>query len=236
MTDTTLTLIVVVGIIFFLAGAVMGYLMKSSTGGKQAPKETPAPVEANGQEILRLLSPANGGAIIVQMDGQPFASVKNMSEIQQNRLTRITDLLRVWQGQPAAAAPANPPAQPAASQTQATEAPAPASLFTPAQTPPLQKRGLGGPVDIIAKALQSEVRKPETQSSIAAQVDEILQKKLETMNMKDRAIRLMELPGKGMVVLIGLNQYNDVSSVPDPEIRDLIRGCVAEWEKANWRA
>lgn len=238
MTDSTLILIVVVGVIFFLMGLLMGYVIKSSSGDKTNKKEPAAPVEANGQEILRLLSPANGGAMIVQMDGQPFASQKGMSAIQQNRLARITELLRAWQGLPAAApvvaAPAQPPA-PAAAQPQSPEAPAPAALFTPAQTPSLQKRGLGGPVDILSKALQSEVRKPENKTSIAAQVDEILQKKLENLNIKDRAIRLMELPGKGMVVLIGLNQYNDVGSVPDPEIRDLIRACVAEWEKTNWR-
>jgi hypothetical protein len=41
----------------------------------------------------------------------------------------------------------------------------------------------------------------------------------------------MELEGKGVVVMIGLDQYEGVSEVPDPEVRALLRECVMEWER-----
>jgi hypothetical protein len=41
----------------------------------------------------------------------------------------------------------------------------------------------------------------------------------------------MELPGRGMMVMVGLDQYEGVEKVPDPEIRSLIREAVEEWEK-----
>jgi len=62
------------------------------------------------------------------------------------------------------------------------------------------------------------------------QVDEILQKKLQERGLQQRGVRLMELPNKGMVVLIGLEQYATVEEVPDAEIQALIRASVSEWE------
>jgi len=40
----------------------------------------------------------------------------------------------------------------------------------------------------------------------------------------------MELPGKGMVVMIGLDQYDSVNDVPDSEIQAVLRAAVKEWE------
>jgi hypothetical protein len=87
-------------------------------------------------------------------------------------------------------------------------------------------------VNLLARALQSEVRSPQPPPmSIAAQIDEILQEKLETSPLNSKAIRLLELPGKGMVVMVGLDQYEGVDAVPDEEIQNLIRSAVAEWER-----
>lgn len=88
------------------------------------------------------------------------------------------------------------------------------------------------PLGVLARAVQQEVRPPEPPSkSIAAQIDEILQEKLKDSPLASRAIRLMELPNKGMVVMVGLDQYDGVEAVPDDDIRRLIRAAVAEWEQ-----
>lgn len=67
--------------------------------------------------------------------------------------------------------------------------------------------------------------------SIAAQVDEILQEKIKGTALEQKAIRLMELPGKGMVVMVGLEQYDSLEAVPYPDVKGAIRYCVAQWEK-----
>jgi len=88
------------------------------------------------------------------------------------------------------------------------------------------------PVSVLARALQSEVRTPiPAPKSIAAQIDEILQEMLENSTLESRAIRLLELPNKGMVVMVGLNQYGGVEAVPDEDIKGMIRAAVAEWER-----
>ena len=88
------------------------------------------------------------------------------------------------------------------------------------------------PLDVFARAIRTDSHKSSFPStSIAAQIDEILQEKLAGRPAEQRAIRLMELPGKGMVVMIGLNHYDGVDAVPDPEVKALIRECVREWEQ-----
>ncbi len=87
------------------------------------------------------------------------------------------------------------------------------------------------PVDAIARALRPDSSKLESKpKSIAAQIDEILQEMLIDSELSSRAIRLLELPQKGVVVMVGLEQYEGVDSVPDPEIKGLIQKAVTEWE------
>lgn len=90
------------------------------------------------------------------------------------------------------------------------------------------------PIDVIVRAISSDVPKDvAAPKSIAAQIDEILQEKLEISPLKDRGIRLMELPEKGLVVMVGTDEFDAVSDVPDPEVRDLLKECVTEWEKRS---
>ena len=93
---------------------------------------------------------------------------------------------------------------------------------------------VGVPVErgVLARALQPDLRPPEPPSrSIAAQVDEILQEMLHDSPYASRLIRLIELPSKGLVVMVGQEEYEGVEAVPDEDIRRLIRLAVAEWER-----
>ena len=40
----------------------------------------------------------------------------------------------------------------------------------------------------------------------------------------------MDIPNKGMVVMIGLNQYEEIDDIPDNQIKALIRQAVWLWE------
>ena len=108
-------------------------------------------------------------------------------------------------------------------------------LLTPVKAPSTAetvRKPSANPIDFFAHALQSDVPKASAEpKSIAGQVDEILQEKLVESPLANRAIRLMELPGKGMVVMVGLNQYDGVDAVPDADVRALIRSAVSEWER-----
>jgi hypothetical protein len=70
----------------------------------------------------------------------------------------------------------------------------------------------------------------EPDKSIVAQIDEILQTRLENTPLADQGIRLIEGPDQGMVIEVGLSRYTDIDAVPDSEVRRLIRQAVNEWE------
>lgn len=128
----------------------------------------------------------------------------------------------------------SPPDQPKPSPSPPLEkaprvAPDTLAPLTTVETPP--KKGM---VDLIAGSLQPESRASSAATkSIALQVDEILQERLRGTALESRAVRILELPGKGMVVMVGLEQYASVNDVPDAEIQAALRAAVAEWESQS---
>ena len=66
--------------------------------------------------------------------------------------------------------------------------------------------------------------------TMVEQIDEILQAKLAKSSHANRAIRIIEDPTKGVVVLIGLTIYHGINEVDDPEVLKIIHSAVSEWE------
>lgn len=69
--------------------------------------------------------------------------------------------------------------------------------------------------------------------SIIEQINSVLQKKLDSSVFKDRGIQLVEGAGGSVIVEDGLKTYDGIDSVPDAEIKSLIRDSIAEWEKSS---
>ena len=87
------------------------------------------------------------------------------------------------------------------------------------------------PVTVFVRALQAEVKKSELPSeSIVSQINDILQADLKNSPQIKDPVRLMEWPGMGMVVMVGLDKYNHVDEVPDEAIREIIHSAVKKWE------
>lgn len=72
--------------------------------------------------------------------------------------------------------------------------------------------------------------RPEPAKSIVAQIDDILQENLAGTSMYERGIHLTEEPNQGVVVWVGLDHFNGIDTVPDDQIRGIIRDAVREWE------
>jgi hypothetical protein len=122
----------------------------------------------------------------------------------------------------------------------ASPAPAPDRGSAPSvvQSPPVQGSEAvpshrRSPFRVFARALEAPA-KPKIaapSNSLVAQIDDILQGMIEGTPAAGRGIRLVEMPGQGMAVMVGLERYDSVEAVPDVEIRALLRRAVAEWEK-----
>ena len=72
---------------------------------------------------------------------------------------------------------------------------------------------------------------PGKPKSIVEQIDEILQAKLVDSSVHNKAVRLVEDPVHGVVVWIGIDHFNGVDQVTDPEVKALLREAAAEWEQ-----
>ena len=95
-----------------------------------------------------------------------------------------------------------------------------------------QPRSSYNPVSMFANALEADVPvKTSAPQSMVAQVDAILQEKIIEAKMQKWAVRLTEFPTRGMVVLVGLEQYDGIDEVPYERVRKIIRASVAEWER-----
>jgi hypothetical protein len=67
--------------------------------------------------------------------------------------------------------------------------------------------------------------------SVIDEVNDILQKKLADSPLAGKGIHLMENHNKEIRFWVGLNSYDDVDQIPDPEVRHIIDAAVKEWEK-----
>jgi hypothetical protein len=67
--------------------------------------------------------------------------------------------------------------------------------------------------------------------SMVSQVDAILQEKIHRAGMEKWAIRLTEFPQRGMVIMVGLEQYDNFDDVPYEQARNIIRESIREWEQ-----
>jgi hypothetical protein len=205
---------------------LIGYAAGNLLSGKGASRDnSPAAENRDLVEVVRIWRNRRKGGITLELDGKLFTSVAELGTAQRARLGVTVDDLRAWLGSPVK--------RPLPSEPAAADLSSQPGGVSPVERE-VQKQPAIKPVDMLANALRADVPKQVSQpKSIAAQIDEILQKKLAASDMQDRAIRLLELPGKGLVVMVGLDQYEGVENVPDAEIRALIRDCVVEWEAGS---
>ena len=130
-----------------------------------------------------------------------------MQSDQQRRLLNLVLDLRPWLG-----------TAPAVEQGPAAQMTAGESIS------PVGKKG--------AKTINEKAPPAPAPRIMVEQINNVLQAKLATSIFKDRGIQLIEGPGGVVMVKDGPNNYEGIDSVPDPEIKTLIRQAVSDWEKS----
>lgn len=225
--------LIITGIVFMLVGIAIGSLITSMSKENKDKSTRPVVDEDEWVEWVSLVSDNEGIIIYPRLHGQVYQKESDLPAKQRQDLNKALEAMQVWLGKPVVITPSvDSQIPPSAEPLPPVPIPPvinPELLVQPV-VPPVTKSKMG-PIDFFAKAIQSDVKtiKPETKS-IAVQIDEILQERLLNSPMEKRGIRLLEFPGKGMVVMVGLDQYEGVEDVPDDEIRQLIREAVKEWE------
>ncbi len=219
-----LQLLVLVAVIALATGFAVGGWVFS--GRSSNPNKLPSSSdETREAELFRTWRDPINGRLRIEIQGKLVKAADELSQENLASFQRDLDELNQWAGKQL---PVSSPIEPMTTVNSKQLVSVNLSLPPTSDNRPSRLN----PVDVIAQALRSDVRKPESQpTSIAAQIDEILQERLASNLTITRAVRLLEIPGKGMVVMVGLDQYAGVDEVPDADVRTIIHEAVAEWER-----
>jgi hypothetical protein len=159
-------------------------------------------------------------------DGQTVHSSEEITSEQRRRLIQMVKDLRPWlspQGAPIAVPPPSNAAAPAPAESTPMVAQPPTIPI--ATRPPVPLVIAIPPVVVQQKGPISPV--PPT---IAKQIDEILQKRIADTPLAVRGLSLIELPGHEVAFKVGLQQYDSIDKIPDPEVAAAYRAAIKQWE------
>jgi hypothetical protein len=234
MNGTTVLIIALVCVTLgYIGGALMSYLTRPK-GAKEEDllekRVSTAQVE-DPERAVRLVAAfyrdAPGAALQVEVGSKILRSASELKYEQREHLEKLVLELKSWLGYgPVAATP-----QPASEEAPAAPPPSREPYVQPAEpaaAPPAAPAASTAPNGTKEKA--NNKTSQSAPPSIVDQVDEILQEKIAGTPLAARGIRLSEIPQQGVVVWVGLERYEGIDNVPDPEVKALIREAVKEWE------
>jgi hypothetical protein len=190
---------------------------------KNQPLASPETVVERGDDPGMLRIRREAGAFTLDLDGARV-NPASLSADHRKRLIEILSIVRPWlEGRSAPApAPARTPSPPPSRPTP-VEQPAPRPVpVQPAPTPPAISR---------PGTIAREDRPVSPVNSIVAQIDSVLQARLEGTALEERGVFLTESPEGGVAVFVGLTRYSGIDEVPDPDIKAAIRAAIVEWEE-----
>ena len=98
---------------------------------------------------------------------------------------------------------------------------------------PVEKVSLN-PIESLMRSVQaSTLKEPAKPTSMAEEIDAILQEMLARSEFAGRTIRLRSLPDQSVEVLVDNERFSGVGEVNDPAARSLIQEAVAAWQRRS---
>ena len=74
------------------------------------------------------------------------------------------------------------------------------------------------------------MEEPPRPKTMVEQIDEILAEQIKGTRLENRGLRILQ-NDVGVTVWVGLDHYDGIDSVTDPEIKAAVRRAVETWEK-----
>jgi hypothetical protein len=202
-------------------GFLVGVLVLSLR--KDAAPEEPSreQVLSDSENAVRVWREGKERRLVVEMGGVSHYRGSELHDDQSRVISDMIKELQVWMG------PLPTPPTPVALPHSDPKESVPATIE--AETPSTSLN----PLKIFGRVIQplEKTQADESDLSIVAQIDEILQTKLAGTQLDEQGIQLIEGPDQGIIIQVGLQSYSEIDQVPDEQVRQLIRLSVAEWEQ-----
>lgn len=217
----------VVGLVALLVGWVIGFFDSNLRTAKKI-REAEAKAKFEVEQANMMIEEASKGGgkeslmrlwhdpvkkLNLDLDGQTV-DPQALTPEQRRRLVDLLTLMRPW--------------------LRGSDEPVQKPTPSPVKLEP--ERPIMNPV--VAEVVASEKSSPKPTppphpGSIIQQIDTILQKKLAGTHLEKKGIRLQESLEGTLWIYVGLKRYEGIDSVPEEEIKAVIRQAVAEWDRTN---
>lgn len=231
-TNTLIILGVICIAIGFVAGALIALLFADrdkKTSGVDSDSLPEGISRETHKPLLRLWRVSNG-TLVVELGGRVLTNVKQASAAQRLELEAANELWLNWLGMPEEALRTAALIQP-----QPEPQPKPAARSESVLPQPLAERRQAP--DLVAAIAKPSIEAPVVgPKSMIEQIDEILQELVIHSAQSHRSVKVTQDLRDGIVVWLDGGRYPGLDSVPDAEIRTLIRAAAAEWERRSERA
>lgn len=222
--EITPLFLILAAVIGLLVGLLVASLFQTRESKVIEPEAPPLEMIKDGfAESVSLWYSPGGKKIVTQLDGGFYRDYLTLSPEQKTRVNKILALWISWAGK--------------AAETKMNQAVTPiqgAAVSDTDDLPPIQPV-LDWSVQEAIKSEQSEKSSvlpvEDRPKTIAGQISLIIEKMLVTSPIKEKGIRLIENDHQGVDVWIGLEKFDGIDAIPYPDVQQLIREAVAQWER-----
>ncbi len=214
-------------IAIWVVGYVLGLMEEKIRNSNKEKKRTIEPIldekipdpspDAEEGAVLALYERVSG-TLKLRIDGEMVEYKSDLDAEKRARLLKLVIALRPWLEKPVKVQKPIAPSAPSVIKRAKT---IPSPPPTPAPPPPTRE------FDVDAKA--EEIT--QSKLSMVEQIDRILQKKLEGTPLEKRGIQLRTAISGGLLIQIGLDEYEWIDEIPDKNIQKIIREASAEWDE-----
>jgi len=215
----------------FLIGFLVRGLFRRDSKDKTETREPKfKPASRNWDEVAHLWRDRRDNHLVFQIENEYYKRDSDLTPKEKKILLKVVMDFYQWLEPSSNLKSETPDSARVPNSTSAMVDRAPLPTFD--EKRPEQSRTGFNPVQMLTQALEADVTASAIPAqSMVEQIDLILQEKLNAANMQKWAVRLVEFPNRGMVVMVGLEQYDEIDAVPYERVRKMIREAVAEWEQ-----
>ncbi len=240
------TVLILVGFVIVLLGIGAGMLLstlneESEPEAENIDQSPPGGRKGRYTAVARIWRERESRVLIIEMDGKSFLSPETLDDEQRKSLENSARDLRAWLGMGLAPVTndairlgstedAAVIAEGANHQASNHADTAPDVFEEGARIYPASAAVEPAAVAPAVAAALVAAGVPKASKSIVMQIEDILQDMIAGTLYEKRGLHLLEDPTRGVIVKLGLKEYEGVDSVPEPEVKGILKKAVQVWE------